>query len=379
MQAGRVALVFLILCSSLMGIRSYPQSRGHGSAANKADATTKTEPTLSDRIDNLVEAQVRKLGIPGYSLAVISNKVTVIQKGYGFADLEAERPVTPNTVFGLASVTKTFTALALLMLVDEGKIRLDYPLSRYITALPPNWRKLTVGQLASMTAGIPKGITPEVAWTDEMALLENEPLVSEPGTQFLYSNCSYRIIGTVIERVSGQSYMEFLRTRILGPLGMPDTGPTDRKFDPPIAVAYAKNTSAQLVPLAGYKNPEINFSAGMLASNSVDLAKYATALLAHRLLSPAGYELLWKKRPELPSGVRPEWAFGWASGTTSGHLRLAMNGTLPGVASTIMIFPDDKLIVIGLANIDSPEVHDLTRAVASMALGTDAGSIEEDQ
>ena len=364
-----------ILCAMISGASGYGQTRARRKSTRPAAANRELSP--SDQIDRLVEAQVRKLAIPGYSLAVISKDVVILQKGYGFSDTKSEQPVTPNTVFGLASITKTFTALALLMLVDDGKVKLDSPLKDYLPGLSPSWRKLTLRQLASMTAGVPKCASPELPWPEEMRKLEEEPLASPAGTQFLYSNCSYRVIGSVIEHVTGQTYVEFLRSRVLGPLGMLDTGPTDRSFEPPIATPYGRNADGQSVPLPGYKDTAINFSAGMLASNTIDLARYARALAAHRLISPKSFDLLWKTRPELASGAKPDWAFGWASQVIGGHLRVSMNGDLPGVASTIIIFPDDKLIVIGLANIGVSAAHELTRSVASVALGGDAGVIDE--
>ena len=375
MQTFRAALVVCILCAMISGASGYGQTRARRKSTRPAAANRELSP--SDQIDRLVEARVRKLAIPGYSLAVISKDVVILQKGYGFSDTKSEQPVTPNTVFGLASITKTFTALALLMLVDDGKVKLDSPLKDYLPGLSPSWRKLTLRQLASMTAGVPKCASPALSWPEEMRKLEEEPLASPAGTQFLYSNCSYRVIGSVIERVTGQTYVEFLRSRVLGPLGMLDTGPTDRSFEPPIATPYGRNADGQSVPLPGYKDTAINFSAGMLASNTIDLARYARALAAHRLISPKSFDLLWKTRPELASREKPDWAFGWASQVIGGHLRVSMNGDLPGVASTIIIFPDDKLIVIGLANIGGPAAHELTRSVASVALGGDAGVIDE--
>ena len=367
----------ILFCLGLV-LNAYPQNRSRRKAKNNG-TSSKREPDLSERIDRSVEAQVRKLGIPGFSLAVISGKTTLIQKGYGFSNVKDESPVTPHTVFGIGAVTETFTAMALLVLVDDGKVKLDIPISRYITGLPASWRKLTLRQLASMNAGIPNEPATDVPWTDAMESLEKEPLAFTPGSNYLNSENSYRIIGTVIEQVTKQSYVEFLRSRIFGPLGMLDTAATDRNFDPPIATPYQKGPSGQFTPAAGYEKPESSFAAGMLASNTVDLAKYASALTGGKLLSPGGYELLWKKRPPLPSGSAPKWAFGWGSGSLGGHPLLTAIGNQAGVTARLMIFPDDKLIVIGLANTKLPEAQMLTQSVANMVLGIDTPAIEEEK
>jgi CubicO group peptidase (beta-lactamase class C family) len=382
LRTATVLLCIVCSCSMLVPVHSQTRRKANTNAqapgASGATPSTPESPyQISARVDRMVEAQVRKLGIPGYGLTVIHGGTIVLQKGYGFADLEAQSPVTPHTVFGLASVTKTFTSFGLLLLVDEGKIKLDDTLNHYLPELTPAWRKITIRQLASMTAGIPEGMPNEIPWPEEMKLLQERPLAFEPGTRYLYSNCSYRILGSVIEKVTGKTYMEFVRERILEPLGMRDTGPTDRQFEPPMAAPYARKPEGGLERLGGYKGPEINFSAGMLASNSVDMAKYAQALVTHKMLSPKGYELLWMKRQALPGGKAAPWAFGWESGSVAGHLQVRISGGLPGIASTVLIFPNDDLIVIGLANIGGAEPHNLTQAVARELLGADLGPDEE--
>ena len=344
-------------------------NRDAGPRANKGD--------LAQRIDQLVQEKVRELNVPGYSLVVIHNGKTVLQKGYGFADKEAGIPVTPKTVFGLASITKTFTAFALLLLVDDGKVSLDDTLDKYFNDLSPAYKHVTIQQLATMSAGVPVkaiGDHEGMDWQQEFRNVQGRPLDFKPGTQFEYSNLSFRILGGVIEKASGKSYMEFLKERVLDPLGMAQTLPTDQTFALPIAVPYGPKGK----PLDGYKPTTCNFAAGMLASNTIDMAKYAEALLDQKFLSPAGYRNLWKQRQGLKDeqkGKTSPWAFGWASTNRNGHFQVAMNGGLPGIASSILIFPDDRLIVVGLANVDG-DPHKIAPLVAKEVLGIDVGEAE---
>lgn len=172
-----------------------------------------------------------------------------------------------------------------------------------------------------------------------------------------------------------------LRERILNPLGMTQTLPTGARFAQPIAVPYNVKRNGRLERLDRYKSPETNFAAGMLASNTIDMAKYAQALLDRKFLSPSGYRLMCTTREGLvdaKKGNPSTWAFGWTSTNPSGRSKLAMNGALPGVASSIMIFPDDKLIVVGLANLTG-DPHKITTAVAHEILGTDTGVDEVDE
>ena len=332
---------------------------------------------LARRIDQLVQDKIHELNIPGYALVVIHHGKTLLQKGYGFADKEALVPVTPQTVFGLASVTKTFTALALLLLVDDGKASLDNTLDKYYSGLSPEYQHVTLRQLATMSAGVPKegiGDNRGLSWQQEFIDVQNRPLAFVPGTKFQYANLSYRILGGVIERASRKSYMEFLKQRVLDPLGMTQTMPTDGTFAQPMAVPYDESGK----PLGGYKQTSTNFASGMLASNAVDLAKYAHALLDQKLLSSAGYQTLWKSRQglsDVEKGRPSPWAFGWGAGTSGGHSHVGMNGGLPGIASSIFVVPDDQLIIIGLANVQGSP-HKITPLVAREVLGVSFGEGE---
>jgi CubicO group peptidase (beta-lactamase class C family) len=370
-------LIAIILSVSIFSIPAFSQRR------NQNRRNQNRNNNLEQRLDKLVQNKVRQFNVPGYSIIVIQNGRTILNKGYGFADVEQRVPVTPQTVFGLASITKTFTALALLMLVDEGKVNLDDPVDKYFNGLSPAYKRITVRQLASMSSGFPSdtGENKGLDWQQQWQHVQNMPLEFKPGTKYRYANLNYRVLGGIIEKVSGKTYMAFLRERILNPLGMTQTLPTDGRFAQPIAVPYNVKRNGRLERLDRYKSPETNFAAGMLASNTIDMAKYAQALLDRKFLSPSGYRLMWKTREGLidaKKGKPSNWAFGWTSTNPGGRSKLAMNGALPGVASSIMIFPDDKLIVVGLANLTG-DPHKIATAVANEILGSDTGVDEVDE
>lgn len=324
---------------------------------------------LAKAVDDLVISEMTGLSIPGYALAVIKDGKLIVHRGYGFANLQTGQPATPQTVFGLASLTKTFTALTLLSLVDEGKIKLDDTLDMYIGGLTSPYQKLTIRQLASMTAGIPKELSQEVLWKNQLPILLNTPLVSEPGTAFLYSNFSYRLIGDVIEKASGKPFLMNVRERIFEPLQMNSSGTTVlQQPSGMVAQAYGDNNGKVAVHPIEYKNPQISFSAGMLASTIDDLLKYAQALLNKQLLSPSAYQTLFYQRPPLPAGAPAPWAFGWASKAEDkyGTRMVSMNGGTPGVASTIILFPERNSAVVSLSNLRKPPVYQIARKVASL-------------
>lgn len=334
--------------------------------------TPATEDLLRQRISNLVKAECQRWGIPGYALAVVKDERIFYQAGFGLADIEARRPVTPETVFGLASVTKTFTALALLDLVDRGLIDLDQTVGTYLPDVRPKWKRLTIRQLASMTAGMRKGIPRECAWVEEMRILERLPLLSEPGSNFAYSNPSYRLLGTIIERVTGKPYLQVIRDLITTPLSMPMTGiPETLSQTGLLSAAYSDENGNGPLRKIVYKPTATSYSAGMLFSNVIDMSRYAGALMNRMIISPQGYQTLWFDRPPLPSGAPSNWAFGWGSAIDKryGQRRIGMNGGDPAVSSTVLIFPESGIAVIGLSNLHKPPVYRIARMVARIVLG----------
>lgn len=340
-----------------------------------AMAQSSEDAQLLQQIDQLVESRMQSDGVPGFALTVIRSGRVFVHRGYGFADLSARIPVNNSTVFGLASCTKTFTALTLLTLVDQRLVELDAPLSTYISGLDRQYGRLTIRQLASMTAGVPKVVTPEVPWGPrQIQIMEKQGLNGPPGAQFEYSNFSYRLLGSVIESVTGgQRYERVVRERILAPAQMSSTGTTVQLAPGGfLAQPYTGGDNGAPLRTVQYKAPNISFSAGMLATTNDDFAKYALALLNRSFLSPAGYNTMWYQRPTLTTGAPSDWAFGYASNNPpvyGGQKVVAMNGGTPGVASTIILFPESGNAVLGLANIQKPQAHAIASAVARLVFG----------
>lgn len=321
-------------------------------------------------VDQMVIERMQMLNMPGYCLAIIKNGKVVFQKPYGYADVSQARPVTNQTVFGLASLTKTFTALTLLSLVDKGLVNLDDPLSKYVRDLSPQYQNLTIRQLASMTAGVPKVVPQEVEWRNQIPILDKMPLQFEPGSQYLYSNFSYRLLGTVITNVTKRDYLEVVRETILNPLQMNNTATTVimSKYGI-VATAYGDNNGKGPLRQIEYKNPEVSFSAGMLASTSDDLVRYVFGLMSRKIISPQAYQTMWYTRPPLTTGAPSPWAFGWSAGKKEkmgGQYVVAMNGGTPGVASSIIIFPESNSAIISLSNLRKPPVYQIAQKAAAI-------------
>lgn len=350
---GRLTLSLALVCSLILPVAAQvPAPTPTNEVAN---------PALK-AIASRVESEVAACRVPGYSLAIIDNGRIVLTETLGYSNLNSRTAVNGDTVFGLASLTKTFTALALLQLVDQGKINLDDPVGKYIT-VGPNWQNLRIRDLASMRAGLPASRADELPWPEESRYLQNQPLSYEPGSQFLYSNPSYRVLGDLIAAVSGRPYLQYIGENILMPLGMRHTGTVELAGMVSSQYADKRGVIQQIAP----KNPWTSYSAGMLAASLNDLCLYAQAILDHKLLSAVAYKTYLYERPPLSTGAVANWAFGWASSVNAkaGNRRMViMNGGLPGVASTIILFPEQRIAVIALANLRSADVYKISKHAA---------------
>jgi CubicO group peptidase (beta-lactamase class C family) len=324
--------------------------------AGKGTTTKVVTASTCHNIDQLVGSKVATEHGTGVAIAVIENDKIVFQKCYGYANVSKRIPVTPKTIFGMASITKTFTSTALLKLVEQGKIDLNKPINSYLVDPSSRWKDITVLQLANMTSGLPHDLLVSLPWVDQYDVIKMERLAFKPGTQVQYSNIGYRLLGQIIENVSGQSYLDYVRKVILAPIGMKSTGSLNEVASTGLlAVPYVVAPGGRLKQVT-YHNAADNYAAGMLFSNLDDMAKYARALLNGKILSGDSYDTMWFKRSKMPDGTLCYWAFGWANRLADldkKRYMVGMNGELPGIAANIILFPDSKVAIITLSNMDS--------------------------
>jgi D-alanyl-D-alanine carboxypeptidase len=335
----------------------------------------------ADEVDRYIEAQIKSLRIPGASVAVVRGGRIVKSKGYGFADLQSNSPAAPQTVYEIGSMTKQFTAAAVMMLAEEGKISLDDQLTKYFPAAPDWWKQITVRHLLTHTAGIQNhvavpdymdvfktGLTGKESPAREELLREFYKLPSEfaPGETWAYDNTGYYLLGIIIEKASGKTFWQFLDERIFKPLAMNATRNTDtRAIVPHRAAGYGwigdrwENRPA-LAPFIG-------FSAGSLLSTIEDLAKWDAALGGEKLLKRSSLEQMWT--PAKTNGGKAaafDYGFGWFIEKYRARRNILHGGGTPGFSSTMHRFVDDKISVIILTNHADIILDQLALEIAGM-------------
>jgi D-alanyl-D-alanine carboxypeptidase len=310
------------------------------------------------RVDAVVQKAMETRQLPGASIAVVKDGAVVLAKGYGFSDVEKSVKATEQTVYQLASVTKPFTAMATLLLVEDGRLSLDGKITEILPGLPAAWAPVTVRHLLSHTSGIKsytdvfgeKKVPDSQVFTsgEILALVKDAPLQFTPGQRYTYCNTGYYLLGMIVEKASGKPYATFLADRIFKPLGMTSTSLDDYADARPVRARGYGMTNGKITP-AEHTHPTQPFSAGALVSNVVDLAKWDAALAARKLLKPASYDAMWTPM-RLNDGKPSTYALGWAVDPYRTRPRQSHGGGISGFSTYVARFPDDKVTVIALVN-----------------------------
>ncbi|WP_265570847.1 serine hydrolase domain-containing protein [Sphingomicrobium nitratireducens] len=327
---------------------------------------------------DLIEQSYDETG-PGAVVIVVDDGKIVLEEGRGFADVEAGTPITPDTVFRYASITKQFTAATILQLIAEGKVSLDAPLKEYLPDYPGEGGEATVRQLLNHTSGIMSytaipgfmvAKTDRPLTTAEMIdVIKAEPMPAKNGERFEYNNSGYVLLGAVIEAVTGDSWDEAVRERIARPLGLEtlDSGLYEARF-PTMARGYTK-IGEDIVP-AKTINMSVPHAAGALVGTVGDLAKWALALHSGKIVNDALYSEMIAPTT-LPDGRTDPYGFGLSNGEVRGKPTIGHSGGIFGFSTNSLYMPDEDLFVAVLANSDSPKTNTgvVMRRLAALAIG----------
>jgi CubicO group peptidase (beta-lactamase class C family) len=344
-------------------------SAGGSSTAGATTATAASPETWRD-FAAWLKAQAAGGRFSG-SVLVAKRDQTVLDAGYGLADRATRAPNVTATLFCIASIGKLFTAVAIGQLAERHQLSFDAPVGDYLTGLPAAiGDHVTIGDLLDMTAGLGNAVlrraNPPRALDRMVSLIANERLQFQPGARFFYSNDDYILLGAVVQKLSGESYADYLRQHILTPADMTHTGYSTyipgRVFG--MAHGYALSGST-LHDISD--EPQIANPSGGAYSTTGDLLRFARAVLDHKLLTPAMTATILTPRVESPQPGGPpvdKYTYGFAYQQVNGITFVGHNGGTPGYAGQIDIYPDAGCVVVILTNRDDALVPAIQRSEA---------------
>lgn len=313
--------------------------------------------SIDSRFDEYLKAAVKLGRFNGYVLIARDGKA-VFSKGYGMANFEEDIPNTSQTKFRLASITKSFTALAVMMLQEKGKLSLSDSICKHLTDCPETWKPITLRQLLNHTSGISDYVsTPDFMRTISLRLTNDEliasfkskPLLFASGESFSYSNSNYILLGKIIENLSGQPYGVFVKENIFAPFRMMNSGYDDNStLLKHRAIGYIKQPD-RLVN-ARYMDMTNAYSAGALYSTAEDLLLWDQALYTEKLVSK-------KSSAEIFTPGKGGVGYGWFINRASNRLLIMQSGLNSGFAAHILRYPEEKVCIILLSNFENAAPH----------------------
>lgn len=303
------------------------------------------------------------------AVLVSRGETILLDEGYGSANLEWRTPNSANTRFRLASLTKQFTAAAILLLKQRGRIRLEDFVSRYLPDAPAAWSSITVFHLLTHTSGIPDLTTfPDFAematrpTTPEklVASIGSKPLDFPPGADFRYSNSGYIVLGHILEKVSKQSYADFVRENIFTPLGMQNSGyDSGAEVITERAQGYVQRATG--IAIADYLDMTVPFAAGGLYSTTSDLLRWERGLFGGQLISASSLA-------SMTTPFKRDYAFGVAvDADTNGNKVVWHGGAIDGFSVFMAYVPADRLAVIVLANMEGVPAKAIVADILAIA------------
>lgn len=324
---------------------------------------------------------------PGAAVAVIRDGRIVFLKGYGLADVLSKTPISPDTAFDLASVTKPFTAIAILLLEQRGKLALDDPISKTCPEFTGDAKRITIRNLLNHTSGLPdyaaafmksgrigrlvpvsstlKPSEDEPTAEDTLKLLAKEPKLDfAPGTQFEYSNSGYVVLGQIVERVSGMRFAEFLARNVFRKVGMKKALLADERKQhiPNRAHSYAtKNSQIDI----DYSPLNRIYGDGNINASARDMAGWLLSLDGEALLTEESRRLAWSA-PTLPDGTESDYGFGWVLSHENGEAVVSHEGGWVGFHTVVEYYPSRKLGIVILSNCEEMPVDELCSEIVKI-------------
>ena len=336
----------------------------------------RAQAPIASAVDSIVRDVLQSTGVPAASVAIVVDGRLAYAQAYGQAQLDPPVAARADMRFSIGSISKQFAAAAILLLQQEGKLSLDDRVARFIPDVT-RAGEVTIRQLLSHTSGyqdywpqdyVPLFMLDSISAAGILDRWARKPLDFDPGTRWQYSNTNYVIAGLIVEKVTGMPFFEFLRSRILGPLGMQSVVNVDRgrlpQSDP---TGYTRYGLGPVRPAPKEGNGWL-FAAGELAMTPADLAKWDIAMINQSFLSPAAYRAM-ETEVLMSNGTGTGYGLGVDVGMNGTHRLVSHGGEVSGFTASNMVFPDDRAAVIVLTNQDAVSAASMiARRIAAVAL-----------
>ena len=332
-------------------------------------ASTASSPAAS-AVDTML-ASMNSQGTFSGSVLISQHGHVLLSKGYGFADRAQKTPNGPRTRFAIGSITKQFTAAAVLLLEVQGKLKVGDLICKYIAQCPTAWADITIKELLTHTSGIPDYVTtlpdfagyagPPVTPLQIIAHFRDLPLEFTPGSTWKYSNSGYVLLGYIIEQVSGLSYEAFLQKNILTPLNLSDTGYNHNANG--VAIGYMDITETPAEP----EDPSLPYAAGALYSTVEDMNRWELALTTNALLPATSRAEMFATQVAIPDAPPMDagYGYGLVIGTDSGRPIIWHNGAISGFISIEARYPVDDVTVIILGSQENADVSTILEGISA--------------
>lgn len=317
-------------------------------------------------------------GTPAVSIAVSKNDEIVFARAYGKADLETGADATPDTVYRIGSITKQFTAAAILRLVDQKKLALDDTVGKFFPDYPAHGKGVTIRQLLTHTSGVTTGppardpkqrerLKTDLSDAEVMELFADQPLAFQPGTKFEYSNAGYILLGLILEKITGEEYGAWLERELIRPLGLQQTWYCDPiRIIPGRAEGYERRE--RNVVNATYLSMNIPSAAGALCASAADVVRWNDLLHGGRVLSADATRAMLTEAT-LANGQRVRYGFGMRFDHHNGRNVLHHGGSISGFRGSVVRYPEDRVTVAVLTNVGGGKADEIEKALAQAAFG----------
>ena len=360
MAASSVACPFAVRAQRGERMRQVGLREGH----------TANDPVVKMKIDRFVSGEMSRQKIPGMAIAVVKNGEAVVAKGYGFANLEHQVPVTTHSIFQSGSVGKQFTAAAIVHLEERGKVRLDDNIARYLPPTKARWGSITVRQLLTHTSGIPE-YEDEVDWRRDYSERQLAELVgllrrrSTPGQKFEYSNSGYLLLGILVRMITGKFHADYVRENIFEPLGMKTARIVSDADIVPNRVAGYRMSKDRILN-QDWVSPTFNQTAdGCVRLSLNDFLAWERGVRARALLKPESWLQIFTP-VVLKSGKTHPYGFAWEIRQKNGQTVHGHDGSFQGFEAILTRYIEEELTIIALANLAEVDLAQVTQHLAEL-------------